>query len=720
MINPLLKAFATQKRWVNFRFQELKGKTTKVPYDIRGKLASSVDEKSWATYKEAKAVSDQVGIVFTPAQDLLGIDIDHCINPDTLAIEHAAKNAIALLILEADTYTELSPSGTGIHLFLKLTAPLKLAANKHAPFEMYTSGRYFTVTGKPYGETRDVRTVSPETALQLLEIAGYPWGKTDDAVEQKPVPHPQTAVNDDAVIIEKMFGAKNGIGTKALYDGDTSAYKGDGSSADMALLSHLAFWTRKDAAQMERIWLTSPLGSRKKTQERGDYRKRTIATAIKGCKEVYETAAMKLESEFPDLDLLYTLNSKKDKVFTQNTENICRILRKYPIFDGRFRYDTFKNALEMKPGEARAWRDLEDNDAVDIQTQIQIHFPFFGKVGKDMVYDAIVKVSKERTIDSAADFITGLKWDGTARLDTWLSKVYGVEENEYHRAAGANWLKGLVRRIVEPGCKFDYVLVLEGEQGIKKSTSLNVLGNGWHVETTMSTESKDFFMQFQGKAIIEFSEGETLSRTEVKRMKAIITMQSDKYRPAYGRLSIDFPRRCVFAMTTNQTEYLKDETGNRRWLPVACTGVADIAWLTGNRDQLFAEAYHRVVTLKESTWEFPEEETLAMQQARRIHDPNEDLIVNWYVNVASPQSREEGVTVYQAYRDGMCGGMVTKQLDRMTEMSISQTFRIVLGLVNRRKMLSGMQQMRWFNDKQLELPGIEIPKSEVQKVWDKF
>ena len=199
----------------------------------------------------------------------------------------------------------------------------------------------------------------------------------------------------------------------------------------------------------------------------------------------------------------------------------------------------------------------------------------------------------------------------------------------------------MVKRIVFPGCKFDYVLVLEGEQGIKKSMSLAVLGGNWHSETTMSTDNKDFFMQFAGKAIIEFSEGETLSRTEVKRMKAIITVQSDRYRVPFDRMTQDFPRRCVFAMTTNQSEYLKDETGNRRWLPVAVVAEeANIEWLQANRDQLFAEAYSRVLA-GEKIYEFPKEETERQQAARMIHDPNADLVAEWYYNELRIEEREK-------------------------------------------------------------------------------
>lgn len=223
-----------------------------------------------------------------------------------------------------------------------------------------------------------------------------------------------------------------------------------------------------------------------------------------------------------------------------------------------------------------------------------------------------------------------------------------------------------------------------------------VLGRDWHVETTMSTDNKDFFMMFQGKAIIEFSEGETLNRTEVKRMKAIITTQSDKYRPAYGRLSVDYPRRCVFAMTTNADEYLKDETGNRRWLPVKCIGVADVEWLEQNRDQLFAEAYQRVMVDKETTWEFPEEEMKAEQDKRRIHDPWEDIILEWYYSL-SESDKMMGVAVQDVWEKAINKGSYSvKPIQRFEEMNIGDVLKRILKLEKRRSVLNGQRASRYF------------------------
>ncbi|KKQ34612.1 MAG: Virulence-associated protein E [Candidatus Nomurabacteria bacterium GW2011_GWB1_37_5] len=218
-----------------------------------------------------------------PDQLLLGIDIDHCLEGNV--IMHEQKESITQLIKEADTYVEISPSNTGLHLFLSLTAPLQLIANRQRDFEAYTSGRYFTVTENPYKESKPIRIISPDEAKALLAIIGYPWGK--EKIQQNHLATTVAVSLDDATVLSKMFSSKNGNKIKALYAGDVSIYKEDDSSADMALCSHLAFWTARNPTQMERIWLASPLGSRGKTQERKDYRDRTIDTAIKNCTEVY-------------------------------------------------------------------------------------------------------------------------------------------------------------------------------------------------------------------------------------------------------------------------------------------------------------------------------------------------------------------------------------------------------------------------------------------------
>lgn len=730
-MNPLIEQFKDEKRWVNFSIVTVGGRLTKVPYSpiTKGK-ASSVKESDWGTYEQAVAVNkDNIGIVFTSEKKLLGIDLDGCLDGNNIIGDD--KELIAQLIIEADSYCEISPSGKGLHILLSLTEPLTLIANRHNKFEAYTEGRYFTVTQNVYKEEKEVRTVTPEEAIKLLEILSYPWKKKE--ITTRTVRN--SVALDDETIIKKMFASKNGATLKVLYDGDISNYKNDPSSADLALCNTLAFWSGKDAVQMERIWLASPLGSREKTQTRADYRVRTIDTAINNCQQVYspdkkmQVAINDDEYEDIDFDFLFTLKGKEMvKFVTLCTENITRALRLHPFFKGKLRFDTFKGCIEVSDNllsETSHWRQFEENDILIIQRKISTTFTEFQTVKKDMVYDAICSVSYENRIDSAIDFLSALVWDKQERLNTWLINTYGVPDDEYHRTVGSNWLKGLVKRLVIPGCKFDYVLVLEGEQGTKKSSSLGVLGGDWHVETTMGMDTKDFFMQFAAKAIIEFSEGETLSRTEVKRMKAVITTQSDRYRAPYERVSKDHPRRCVFAMTTNSTEYLKDETGNRRWWPVATVlPKANLEWLAENREQIFAEAYHKVIVNKESTWEVPEEATREAQDARRISDPNTELVCNWYFEALKETDRRAGITVLQAHIEAF-GNQFSKKMNKFEEMSISNIYKDVLKLDKKRKMINGIQAIRWFpkdmTDEEIaEEVVFNFSSDRIQKAFESF
>ena len=709
IMNKLIEQFGSEKRWVNWNPKKVDGKITKVP------LGSSNKPSTWSTYDELKS-KDRVGIMFGLDNMFLGVDIDHCIEDGDII--HEEKEKIISFIDYANTYYELSPSKSGLHLYFKLSEPLELLTNKRAPYEAYTSLRYFTVTGDNFDE-KPVRTISKDEALELLQMIGYPWGKE----KKEPVQQNNNSNITNDEVLNKMFSSKNGSKVKKLYDGDVSDYKNDLSSGDLALCSHLAFWTNKNHNQMEDIWMASPLGGRNKTQSRKDYRDRTIEVAIEGCDETYSPLMVVVnEDEMDTMDFDFMMTKFGKKVFaTLCLENIAKVLRLHPSFKDKIRYDTFKKDIEVNiNGE---WLHFEDKHILYIQQQISLLFNDFQKIGKDMVFDAMCLVAYENTVDSAIAYLEALEWDGEQRLETWLSKTYGAPDDVYHRSVGSNWLKGLVKRMVFSGCKFDYVLVLEGKQGAKKSYSLAVLGGDWHVETTMGTNSKDFFMQFNAKCIIEFSEGETLSRTEVKRMKAIITTQVDRYRAPYQRNTKDYPRRCVFAMTTNSSEYLKDETGNRRWLPVELAfEEANVEWLAENRDQLYAEAYHRVVTKKETTWDFPQDEVTEAQDNRRVADPNLDRVADWYFNVLKDEVRDDGISVYQCFMGAFNENSVAnKMMTKQEEMSIANIFRNGLKLEKKRTSINGVKQIRWYPNSSFFITGeIRSVKTVSEEKLDEF
>lgn len=397
------------------------------------------------------------------------------------------------------------------------------------------------------------------------------------------------------------------------------------------------------------------------------------------------------------LNLLTTVGNGGKKVYNKCTENVFRILQNHPDFRGRFRYDEWTQKMEILKDSR--WTEVDDSDYTPIQRQISSMYAPFRAVGKEMVIDAINDACRANSFDRAINFIRKVPWDGTPRLASWISKVYGTPDDAYHRAVGENFFKGMAKRIIRPGCKFDTVMILEGKQGCGKSTSLSIIGGSWHLETTLKADNKDFFLQFKGKLIVEFSEGETLSRTETKNMKAMISTQVDTYRAPYGRTMKDVPRRCVFAMSTNQDEYLKDESGNRRFYPVEVKrDKVDLLWLKENRMQLFAEALHRVEILKESLYEYPAE-SVDHQEAKMVRSSFEDMIENWFNNPigknGSLMDLDDGITVTEIWEYALQGDR--SRIRKSEEMQVALALK-QLGWERVRSMVNGVRRWRWYKD----------------------
>ena len=399
-----------------------------------------------------------------------------------------------------------------------------------------------------------------------------------------------------------------------------------------------------------------------------------------------------------ELGLLTSYQGKK-QIFDINTENIVRVLRGHPEFSKNIRYNSWTAKIEVYNG--CQWYEATDDDFVKVQRRISVFYDCFRKLTKQMTMDAVASYAYENYYDHAVEYLDGLERDKEPRVDYWLQMVFGVTDTEYHRTTGANFFKGLVRRIKEPGCKHDSVIILEGPQGCGKTTSLEIIASSdWHLETTMEADNKDFFQQFWGKLIVEFAEGETMSRTETKKMKAVVSAKKDTYRAPYEKYPRDYPRRCVFAMTTNNAEYLKDETGNRRFFPVEIPpGIqGHIEWLKDSRDQLFAEAIYRVYTLKENDFDYPEDEANAIRAEKMVRSEFDDIIEEWLnrpvgVNGVQFPIATEGTTAMDIWVYAI--GSTKDRFKKYEEMKITQVLKSN-GYERKRSMVSGSRSWRWF------------------------
>jgi putative DNA primase/helicase len=255
--------------------------------------------------------------------------------------------------------------------------------------------------------------------------------------------------------------------------------------------------------------------------------------------------------------------------------NAIALLRESPEWTGVLAYNEFnlyvttKNPAPWQKAGGDNWTDYDDSRATEWLQRHEV------LVTTPVTAEAVQTVAKENRFHPVRDYLNGLEWDQTSRLDNWLSGYLGVDPTPFTKAVGARWMISAVARIFKPGCQADYTLLLEGPQGIQKSTALQTLaGADWFTDHISDLGGKDSRIELHGKWVIEFSELASVRRGELERVKAFLTARVDHFRQPYGRRSEAVPRSCVFAASVNDTTPFTDPTGNRRFWPVRCGGIA--------------------------------------------------------------------------------------------------------------------------------------------------
>ncbi len=312
-------------------------------------------------------------------------------------------------------------------------------------------------------------------------------------------------------------------------------------------------------------------------------------------------------NQFDALDVVeeeptFTWHLNKQGEWQRNSiHNVCNFFKGYSEtreLNNILRFNTLSQSIEFtrRPFWLHANSPLtawDDNDANAVMKYLSSTLAF--NASKNMIHDSALAVASEHMYNPVIDYLESLTWDGTPRLHNWLTTYVRVTETDYTNAVGELLLRAAIRRTYVSGCKYDYMVVLEGEQGVGKSTICEILGQEWYADLILNVHSTDTVDCMRNKWIIEVSEMECTKRAETQALKSFLTRRTDTVRLAYARASKDFPRHNVFIGTFNPepaSGYLKDMTGNRRYLPISVEGTKflDFAKFKEDVGQLWAEA----------------------------------------------------------------------------------------------------------------------------------
>ena len=692
-------------------------KPKKVPWDTAaGHEMSALDPANWIDRQTAtsRAGGDiHVGVVLPsePSGQFL-VDLDGCLDPATGV---TAPWAQAILDAFPGCWQEISHNGKGFHIMGRCDpARVDDLRNKWTPdgatknaAEFYYKGR-FVALGK--GGKGDANIDWTDTLLRVVPVREPAQSGVVDADLSEP-PADYTGPEDDDALIDLMRfdkvrkGGEMSLGILAadfFADHETlrarihalggkdpskpAPWDFDGSSLDMALMNHLAYYTGGDVPRMERLHARSLMGQRDKAQKRPGYvreaatkaarEKRAKSQYLRERVSEYATLMEKVKDNPPESAatvasgvaalsaaerVRFIEECKQYGIKTEmqaavkaaatearraetermgmvagatgapvaNMENVRRIMTTSPEWRDTFMLNEFDNDLwAVRP----QLRRVTDNDLRVITGKIQSGpFP---TIGTQTVLDGIIAAALENTFHPVRDYLASLQWDGAARIgQLFIDYFPGDADPEYLRAAGRKFTIGAVARVMDPGCKVDTMPVISGAQGKKKSSGLAALvGIEWFGDDLPPITKKDAKEWLPGKWLAEIAELSALRGKDVESVKSFLSTSHDSYRKSYGKLNETFPRQTVFAGTTNADEYLPDETGGRRFWPIKLRAGDEVRVdaIRDDRDHLWAEAV--AAYRAGEKWWFDESESgvlRSLQESVRVRDIAEMRVCEW-------------------------------------------------------------------------------------------
>ncbi|WP_275297092.1 virulence-associated E family protein [Clostridium sp. YIM B02569] len=332
--------------------------------------------------------------------------------------------------------------------------------------------------------------------------------------------------------------------------------------------------------------------------------------------------------------LTYTLNGK----LASTISNFSLIIENEPLLKGKIAYNEFSNRAVVvgklpwrNKNNNEDWNDTDDSGLREF-VEKYYHISSTAKCA-----DALALSFEKHSFHPIKDYLNGLIWDGEKRIDKLFIDYLGAEDNNYVRIVTRKVLTAAVARVFKPGIKFDNMLILSGKQGVGKSTIIKKLGQDWYSDSLTTVNGKEAYEQLQGVWILEMAEMMATKKADIEATKHFLSKTEDIYRVAYGRRTSRFPRQCIFIGTSNEREFLRDKTGNRRFWPV------DIAINKPNRNvfedlteyeigQIWAEALELFNNGETLYLNYEEEKEAKKQQEAHSEESAKAGLIEEYLN----------------------------------------------------------------------------------------
>lgn len=657
-------------QWLLWRLESYAGdkKPRKVPYYVSGRKRTgtqgSLDDRGELASFEialthlARGHYSGLGFAFLPGDGLVGIDIDGAIDADGVVSDRCQA-----IIDACASYTELSPSGRGVHIICHgETVTFK---DNRIGLEVFCGRQYFTVTGRAWpGAAPQVVPLAEKTLARLKATVA---SAKPAAAARKAAPAAQASgisdferVNAAAlalldVWVPSMFPSATRAGTGAwrvksrdlgrqlqedlsLHPSGISDFGEERGLTPIDVVVKFAGKTPLEALR----WMAAAIGLALTTKANKAAKRAAAGPSREddeGAIDAEPDEGGKPPQRPPPEPWRKRLLRTSEGGIKDCRENVFTFLTCHPDLQGLLGYDEFAHRvmkLKVPPWDSEVGEWSTNDDyllgfwlAQRERLTVRSEATLVAGVGMAAFAGRFHPVL--RYLDALP------AWDGTPRLGHWLAECLGAAADDYTRLVGAWFVMGMVKRVREPGCQMDYMVVLEGLQGKRKSTALRCLAvrDEWFADTPVRVGTPDAVLSIAGKWLYEIAELDSFNRAEATAVKSYVSSREDRVREPYARRFVDRKRSGVFAGTTNQSEYFKDPTGARRFWPVACDGDIDLDKLRAWREQLFAEALVRLASPdaeERRCWptRAEEDQYLVPQQERReIMDPWYERLAMW-------------------------------------------------------------------------------------------